>query len=209
MSSIPYPNAVAPASERRTFAMIFVGALHVAVIYTILVALNIAPSPLSRPDGGIVKWIEPKPTQVDNKPVTQTGPTNWAHPARDTTPIPDIRIDNTGSGDGAIHPQFGAGTGDVFQTAMAVPGTHTIPDYPALDRRLNHEGTVALNIAIDANGGITEATVLQSSGYDGLDAAAVAWVKSHWRYKPATKNGVAMPTTVRASVVFHLTTGRG
>jgi periplasmic protein TonB len=209
MTSIVYPNAVAPAAERRTLTMAFVAALHLVVIYAILVALNIAPSPIS--DKGI-QWIPSQPP-IEHPP-TQTPPVKLIQPGTVVAVPPIIDINNPppdGGGD-TIHGPTGTGTGitpDVFRMASAVAGTHTIPDYPAFDRRLNHEGTVSLNIAVDANGEITGATVTQSSGYDGLDSAAIAWVKAHWRYTPATKNGVAVPSTVRASVVFHLTTGRG
>jgi protein TonB len=210
MASIPYPNTAAPAAERHTLTIAFVAALHIAVLYTILVALDFVPGPHVTPEGH-VKWVEVKPTS-DPPPQQTPATTPMAHPDPGTVVKPVIVIDYPpppGGPTGTNGTQTGGGTGDVFQTAMAIPGTHTIPDYPALDRRLNHEGTVSLLIFIDANGAITGASVTQSSGYDGLDAAAIAWVKAHWRYKPAMRGGAAIPSTARASVVFHLTTGRG
>ncbi|HEY1630958.1 MAG TPA: energy transducer TonB [Rhizomicrobium sp.] len=211
MSSIAYPNTVAPAAERRTFTIAFVGLLHLAVIYTILVALNIAPSPLAAIPG-----VKVLPTKVVDQPPAQPPPTVvLAHPDPGTVVKPDFPIDNTppDDGGGKLTPHegtgSGAGLGDVFEGPVAVASTHTIPPYPSLDTRLGHEGQVTLVISLDAGGAIAGATVVKSSGYDSLDDAAVAWVKSHWRYKPATKGGVAVPSTTRATVVFHLTVGRG
>jgi TonB family protein len=46
--------------------------------------------------------------------------------------------------------------------------------------------------------------VVSSSGHADLDEAAVAWVKSHWRYQPAMQNGGAVPATTNAVVTFTL-----
>lgn len=214
MSSIAYPNTVAPAAERRTFTIAFVGLLHVAVIYTILVALNIAPSPLAGVPG--ITVLPPK--VIDHPPTQQPPPAViMTHPDPGTVVKPIITIDNPppNDGGGTLTPNQGngagpgTGAGDVFQGPVAVASTHTIPPYPSLDTRLGHEGQVLLNISLDADGAITDASIVKSSGYEGLDEAAVVWVKSHWRYKPATKGGVAVPSTTRATVVFHLTVGRG
>jgi len=89
--------------------------------------------------------------------------------------------------------------------ARAVPGTHTIPPYPDMARRLGQSGTVTLAIALDASGTVQNVTVQNSSGVTTLDAAAVAWVKEHWRYEPATKDGKPVASSVAAAVKFDLT----
>jgi TonB family protein len=74
-------------------------------------------------------------------------------------------------------------------------------------RRLNEQGTVHLSLAVAPDGRVSDATVVDSSGTSTLDEAAVAWVKSHWLYKPATQAGHAVSATVEANVVFDLKNG--
>ena len=88
--------------------------------------------------------------------------------------------------------------------ALAVAGTHTTPAYPLLERRLDHQGTVTLRLAISPDGAVTGAEVVRSSGYPGLDRAAVDWVIQHWRYKPATHDGAPAASTTVAAVVFNI-----
>ncbi|HEX3674328.1 MAG TPA: TonB family protein [Rhizomicrobium sp.] len=203
MTSIPYTNAVAPASERRTISIAVVAALHLAVIYTILAALDIVPSPL--PTHDITAWIIPekKVVVVTPPPPTDPRPRGFVRPTNNS-PLPPNPGDHPTTGQEIFTPP-GANPVDTFTSASSVPGTHTIPAFPPLDRRLSHEGTVQLTIAIDADGNVTGASIDRSSGYDSLDAAAIAWVKDHWRYRPAMHNGVAVASSTKASVVFQLT----
>jgi protein TonB len=73
-----------------------------------------------------------------------------------------------------------------------------------LARRLGKEGTVTLSLTVSAAGDVTSATVVGSSGNDDLDQAAIQWVKEHWRYKPAIRNGKPAAGTVEAAVRFTL-----
>ena len=68
---------------------------------------------------------------------------------------------------------------------------------------------MTLQMVISAQGTVTSATVLQSSGFADLDQAAVAWVQQHWRYKPAMQNGTAVPSQAQAAVIFALKNARG
>lgn len=92
-------------------------------------------------------------------------------------------------------------------SARAIEATHTIPPYPPVARRLGQEGTVLLALDIGPDGRVHNAAVLNSSGHNRLDDAAIAWVRAHWRYHPATRDGhpVAAHTTVR--IVFNLSSG--
>jgi protein TonB len=74
--------------------------------------------------------------------------------------------------------------------------------------RLGKEGTTTLRISVSASGTITDATVIGSSGSDDLDQAAIQWVKEHWQYKPAIRNGQPAAGTVQAAVRFTLKNAR-
>ena len=200
MQAITHP--IAPARERRFVIVALVGALHIAAIYTLLVALDIVPPPIAEPSTNF--RIIPLPQNPTAPPPPPTGHVVFARPDNPAAvPPPDIQIGQD-PGPGAITNLPPAGV-DTFVPASALAGTHSTPNYPMLDRRLGHEGVVLLALSIDAQGSVTGACVEHSSGYDGLDAAAIAWVKAHWRYRPAMRNGVAVPEATKASVVFRLT----
>ena len=63
------------------------------------------------------------------------------------------------------------------------------PAYPALSRRLGEQGKVVVRVLIGLDGRAQQAEIRSSSGYDRLDQAALATVRS-WRYVPGTRNGV-------------------
>ena len=81
------------------------------------------------------------------------------------------------------------------------------PDYPPSALRLEQEGTVILRVRVGTDGRILEAIVLSSSGYDSLDRAAVMQALRKWRFTPATENGVAVESWVKAPVRFELKRG--
>jgi protein TonB len=92
----------------------------------------------------------------------------------------------------------------VLTPARAIAATHAIPDYPFLSLRLREQGTLRLKITIDERGIVTQATVVNSSGFQRLDEAAVNWVKQHWRYTPAMQGTKAIVSTADAIVEFRL-----
>lgn len=77
------------------------------------------------------------------------------------------------------------------------------PEYPLQARRNNWEGIVVLKILIETDGLVGKVTVLQSSGYEILDRAAVKAVK-RWRYRPALVNGIAVARQAQVRIKFAL-----
>jgi len=80
-------------------------------------------------------------------------------------------------------------------------------DYPRQSIRLEEQGTVGVAFTINADGAVTECSVAISSGKPRLDEAACAMVIRRWRYKPATENGMPVPTNTTANIVFQLRRG--
>jgi TonB family protein len=85
-----------------------------------------------------------------------------------------------------------------------IPETHTLPPYPRESIHLKEEGRVLLEVTIGTDGAVSRALVFKPSGHERLDVAAAQFVKSHWRWQPATRAGKPVPTTTRVSVVFKL-----
>ncbi|SEF69632.1 energy transducer TonB [Nitrosomonas ureae] len=62
------------------------------------------------------------------------------------------------------------------------------PTYPAISRRMGEEGKLVLRVELDESGRIDEAKILNSSGYERLDTAALTAVKN-WHCNPSLRNG--------------------
>jgi protein TonB len=193
-------------TPQRVAGLAFVGLIHVAVIYALVMGLMpqvtkifSGPVIVDFPKTADPKQAPPldpaliKPTHVD--PITPTIVTN---PGDDNNTVTTSRPEDNGRMTTFI-PDTGV---------RAVAGTHTIPDYPELARRLGQEGTVEMRLSIAPDGTVVDAAVVQSSGSDMLDQAAIAWVKAHWRYQPATHLGAPVASTAEAAVRFDLRNAR-
>ncbi len=98
--------------------------------------------------------------------------------------------------------------------AAALPRPVVVPDaaphllrraaaeYPASLRAGGIGGTVLVRLSVSAQGRVTEATVIQSSGTDDLDAAALDSV-GQWFYEPAYQDGKAVAAQTTARIDFR------
>jgi protein TonB len=186
-------------TPQRATGLVFVGLVHVAAIWALVVGLHVKLLPQQEaPLIGTV--IKTKPPVVVTPPATP----HWVNPTETTIAPPPIDY-----GDGqtrqtitqVYNPQPNV-PGD--RAAMAISGTHTIPPYPPLALRLGEQGGVRLHLTISADGEVTQASIVRSSGYGDLDQMAQAWVMAHWRYQGAIRGGAAVPSTAYAEVVFDL-----
>lgn len=85
-----------------------------------------------------------------------------------------------------------------------IAGTHTVPPYPPIARRLGVEGVVTLRLTVAPDGRVTAAQIVTSAGREDLDQAAQGWIIAHWRYRPALKDGNPAAAEVLASVTYSL-----
>ena len=131
-------------------------------------------------------------------------------------PLPDFKQQDATKGDGGItttYPQGNdaGGTGlreNIVHAAVGIPSTHSVPPYPPIARRIGAEGKVTLRLTVSAEGRVTQADIVTSSGRDELDETAQAWILAHWAYKPALENGVPVASHVLATVTFSLAAER-
>lgn len=77
------------------------------------------------------------------------------------------------------------------------------PVYPAVSRRLKEEGSVVLEVFIQADGSVGDLRVKRSSGFPRLDEAALAAVR-RWKYLPARRGSEALPLWHSQTLVFSL-----
>lgn len=85
-------------------------------------------------------------------------------------------------------PQMPAGPVTLTSELSVSCPSLTAPTYPAISRRMGEEGKLILRVELDESGRIENARVVDSSGYDRLDNAALDAVKS-WQCRPAMRNG--------------------
>jgi len=72
-----------------------------------------------------------------------------------------------------------------FNANVSDGGSYPKPEYPGIALRNHVEGTVMIEIQVDATGNITDAKLQKSSGSSALDTAALDVVKKRWHF-PAT-----------------------
>lgn len=78
------------------------------------------------------------------------------------------------------------------------------PKYPVAALRRNEGGTVLLRVAVGSDGSPTDIDVVQRSGSRDLDRAAISAVNK-WQFRPATRNGRPVASTVEVPVEFRPT----
>lgn len=81
--------------------------------------------------------------------------------------------------------------------------TPKAPVYPALARRRQQQGTVWVDVRLDAQGRQIESQVLRSSGVKSLDQAALTAVKQ-WQFLPERQSGVGVPSRVHIPIEFAI-----
>ena len=100
-----------------------------------------------------------------------------------------------------LKPVKRAGQTDV-DVIMPIPIRRINPVYPEQCKREKIEGTVVLEIKIDAEGNVIDAKVLKSVHPD-LDKAAIKAIKK-WKYEPVLKDGKPAPVVFAVTVNFWL-----
>jgi TonB family protein len=92
---------------------------------------------------------------------------------------------------------------DLGVTSPTIERKPTVP-YPPIAQRQRVEGTVELSILVDERGNVTDAQVVAGTGgRSGLNEAAIDAVKKY-KYRPATKDGVAVKVWIPVKVKFEL-----
>ena len=77
------------------------------------------------------------------------------------------------------------------------------PRYPTAAMRANQEGWVDVEMTVGADGAVGNVSVVDAQPKHVFDRSAIDAV-SKWEFKPATRNGEAMPVTLRRRLQFNL-----
>jgi periplasmic protein TonB len=111
-----------------------------------------------------------------------------------------------GKGPGYGPGEGGGYGGGVFHVGGGVSPPRPIyqpdPEFSEEARKAKYQGTVTLNLIVDANGHPRNIQVASSLGM-GLDEKAIEAVKT-WRFEPGQKDGHPVATIISVEVDFHL-----
>lgn len=104
-----------------------------------------------------------------------------------------------------VAPEASANTARETARVDAPPSPQSAfrPVYPRASRRRGEEGTVGLDVTVDAKGGVLSVEVSASSGFPALDAAAVDAIRRAV-FAPAMSGGKPVEGHLRLPVVFRL-----
>ena len=91
-----------------------------------------------------------------------------------------------------IPPQFNYGSAD-----------NPIPKYPKLAIRQKHQGQVIICADIGIEGGVSNASICNSSGSNLLDNAALKTIKN-WRFTAARQGNEFVVATIQVPITFSL-----
>jgi periplasmic protein TonB len=199
--------------QQRLFGLAFAVAMEASIVYALLVTLGYVEAPKITPPLTIVN-VAPLPANPDLPPPP---PQTFEPPRVETviTPVVDLTYTPPTPQTAISLPpalpvplvarvETPPTPPVVFTPARAIASSHTIPEYPFVSRRLREQGTLRLKLTVDEKGLVTQAVVVNSSGFQRLDEAASKWVKAQWRYTPAMQGTKAIASTAEAIVEFKL-----
>jgi protein TonB len=155
--------------------------------------------------------VKPQPLKQEVKPQAQTAPTP-PKPMPSTEPAPVVAQAAPAA---PAAPAIEATTVAAAPAAPPAPARIELPSsdaaylnnprptYPALSKRLGEQGKVVVRVLIGVDGTAQQVEIKRSSGFDRLDQAALATVRS-WRYLPGKRNGVPEAMWYDAPINFVL-----
>jgi len=122
-------------------------------------------------------------------------------PASMSAPVAEEESEPAASGPPAGTPYGTANNGSLYGDDIkpALPISTSDPAVGPADLKAGVEGNEIVEITIDEKGNIVQKIVLQSLG-PAIDAKVLAALES-WHFRPATRNGVAIPS--KQDVYYH------
>lgn len=162
-----------------------------------------APQPQTPAPQPVKQEVKPavKPTPTPPLPAPTPEPAPVVAPAAPAPAQPAIEASTVAAT--AAAPQAPAPARIELPSSDAAYLNNPKPSYPALSRRLGEQGKVVVRVLIGVDGTAQQAEIRTSSGYDRLDQAALATVRS-WRYVPGKRNGTAEAMWFNVPINFVL-----
>ena len=212
------PRAATRAGSPKALLLIVAG--HAALIAAVMAA-KMEIIPIIPTDPPIVVNVPPEPAPpADPPPKAQAQPqipqTTFIQPVEPVVPVepllPTLPV-QVGPIDAGLPPLGGGGGAVVadppkpmpvrIAAVSKTPDSALRPPYPNDKLRLEQEAVLKLRLSIDARGRVTAVEPVGAADPSFLEAARRHIIRA-WRYKPATEDGVAVPTTMVINLSFRL-----
>jgi len=217
------PSPSGYANHRSPAALAAAVALNGAVV-ALLIAIPAATVMVQRTPPTPTRWIklEPPPPPVSD-PVEPAPSPHPAQKAVEPAPQPQpVVVDPAVSLGGMAATIMAAEAGPPLATLDAGPPQQAVPaplliaarpdpryadafrpDYPPALRRAGLEGSVTVRIAIDERGRVTAVSLVRATDPVFFEETRRQALRA-WRFKPATRDGVAVSTEQVMTVHFRL-----
>ena len=163
------------------------------------------PPPILQQEEAPVELPEPPPQEPEPEPIPEPlpplpepVPETVSEPDPPATPTPEP-TPTLPEPDVAAAPDNSDGVADV----PPAPRRPIKPEYPLQARQEQWEGDVTCAVHISPHGRVLEADIVQGSGHEVLDAAALKAVRAA-RFSPALRRGRPVELRVRLTVSFRL-----
>jgi periplasmic protein TonB len=135
-------------------------------------------------------------------------------PAEPRPPVPPSQVavapaaQRQATASGAATQSEPQGGSVAFGAAVSPPGLlegvrNPEPEYPLANRQRGEQGVVTVLLRISEAGEVMEVELVNTSGHSALDESARRAVQ-RWRFRPATRNGVPIPGSIRTAIHFRL-----
>ena len=180
------------SSSNRLIGIAFIVTLHLVLIYALVNSLarrnvELAHAPIE------TKIITEAPPAIVVPPPP---PPQFVPPPPAFVPPPEVNVATpppvSSSAPTAITIAKPPASAAPAEVAPKVDMAHSSqPPYPPQSRQLGEQGSVILKVLVDVDGRVLDSQLVQSSGYPRLDQAALAGVKSNYRFTPGTVDGKA------------------
>jgi protein TonB len=200
------PDAGTPASTRRRrgFAAAVSALVHAAVLLLLVwrPAVLVTPQLIARGEGGTATPLSvalylPRDVQASAaiKPSPVSVPARihkMAKQRRSNVLANDQPVDSaeTGSREGSA--LAGSLEGEDVRPAIPLPGSFEDPAISRWELPAGVEGDVIVELTINDQGIVVDEKLLQGIGH-GVDERVIAALRGR-RYRPATRNGIAIPS---------------
>jgi TonB family protein len=178
---------------RRAASIALVAVTNLALLWIFLASLGPLPGlgPVHEIHAVLIDGHDPQPTVQPD----------LVKPDADIIPAPDIQI--TEDAPAAAVSQIDSASMALVLAPRPDPSHRNDPFVFAAPLKTAAPASIVLRILVMPDGSISDAQVTSSSGQPGVDATAVAYVKAHWRYLPATLAGRSLQYWTTVIVPVH------
>ncbi len=202
----------APVPPRRQWAWLSSAAIHAAVLACVLyrpAAIFVSPRFSAHGSGGSAQVVYLTSAYLPASPQAEELTAPLTAPSSATT-IRITRLSKKASRGRSLHPAHaaeagGSAYGSMMEGAVgtevrpALPEVFPDPDVDRASLPATVQGSVAVEIASDERGNVVDERLL--TGVDhGVDEKVIAALKN-WHFRPATADGVPIPS--KQDVYFH------